>query len=68
METKKQNLPILENHPILRNSIATMLQKMKDASQRLAISIVDPIFCVLIESLALNVLCDNKVGGFEIIR
>ncbi len=25
VETRKQNLPILENHPILRNSIVAML-------------------------------------------
>jgi hypothetical protein len=68
IETKKKNLPILENHPILKDSIVAMLQKMKEASQPLAISIVEPIFRGMIESLAPNVLCDNKVGGFEVIR
>ncbi len=67
IETKKQNLPILENHPILKDSIISMLQKMKEASQPLAISIVEPIFCGMIESLAPNVLCDNKASGFEVI-
>jgi hypothetical protein len=40
---------------------------MKEANHPLAISIIKPIFCGMIESLAPNVLCDNKDGGFEII-
>jgi hypothetical protein len=41
---------------------------MKEASQPLAISIVEPIFRGMIESLAPIMLCDNKAGGFEVIR
>jgi hypothetical protein len=41
-----------------------MLQKMKEANQPLVTSIVQPISCGMIESLAFDVLCDNKAGGF----
>jgi len=41
---------------------------MKEASQPLAISIVEPIFRGMIELVTPNVLCDNKVSGFEVIR
>jgi hypothetical protein len=68
VETRKQNLPILENHPILRYSIVTMLQKMREANQLLATSIVQPIICGMIESLAFDVLYDNKAGGFKVIQ
>jgi hypothetical protein len=38
VETWKQILPMLENQPILRDSIVAMLQKMRKASQPLATS------------------------------
>jgi hypothetical protein len=38
VETRKQNLPMLENQPILRDSILTMLQKMREANQQLITS------------------------------
>lgn len=39
-----------------------MLQKMKDACQTLTTSIVQPILHGMIESLALDVICDTKPG------
>jgi hypothetical protein len=64
VEIRKQNLPVLENHPILRDLIVAMLQKMREANRSLATSTVQPIICGMIESLAFDVLCDNKGGGF----
>jgi hypothetical protein len=41
---------------------------MREASQPLETSIVQPIICGMIESLAFDVLCDNKASGFKITQ
>jgi hypothetical protein len=48
--------------------MVAMLQKMKDACQTLTTSIVQPILHGMIESLALDVICDTKLDGFKVIR
>jgi hypothetical protein len=45
-----------------------MLQKMREANQLLATSIVQPIICGMIESLAFDVFFDNKASGFKVIQ
>ncbi len=52
----------------MKDSIIAMLQKMKEASQPLTTSIVQPMICGMIESLAFDVLCDNKASGFKITQ
>jgi hypothetical protein len=39
---------------------------MKEGGQPLATSIVQPILCGMVESLALDVICDTKFGGFKV--
>ncbi len=48
--------------------MVTMLQKMKEAPQPLAISIVQPILNGMIEFLTPNVICDTKPSGFKVTR
>jgi hypothetical protein len=45
-----------------------MLQKMKEASQPLTTSTIQPIFCGMIKSLTLDVICDTKLNGFKVTR
>jgi len=45
-----------------------MLQKMKEASQPLTTSTIQPIFRGMIKSLAPNVICDTKFSGFKVIQ
>jgi hypothetical protein len=45
-----------------------MLQKMNDACQTLTTSTVQPILHGMIESLALDVICDTILDGFKVIR
>ncbi len=41
---------------------------MKDACQTLTTSTIQPIFRGMIKSLALDVICDTKLGGFKVIQ
>jgi hypothetical protein len=66
IETKKQNLPILENNPILRYSIVAMLQKMKEASQPLAISIIKPYFVKWLSHWPLMCFETTKLMGLKL--
>ncbi len=45
-----------------------MLQKMREGGQPLATSIIQPIFPIMIESLAFNVFSNDKHGGFKVIQ
>jgi hypothetical protein len=63
----KQHLPILEVYPTLQNELVTMLQKMRNVKQPLSTFVIQPILRSLIESLALEILC-NGHGGFVVIR
>jgi len=48
--------------------MVAMLQKMREGGQALATSTIQPIFHIMIESLAFNVLSNDKHGGFKVIR
>jgi hypothetical protein len=41
---------------------------MREANQPLATSTIQPIIREMIESLAFDVLCDNKDNGFKVIQ
>jgi hypothetical protein len=41
---------------------------MRGGGQPLATSTIQPIFRIMIESLALNVFSNNKHGGFKVIQ
>jgi hypothetical protein len=47
--------------------MVAMLHKMKEVSQPLATSIIQFILHGMIESLAPNVLSNDKHGGFKVI-
>ncbi len=68
VQTKKQNLPIVETYPIFRDSMVGMLQKMKEGGQPRTTFTIQPILCGMIEYLTLDVICDTKLGGFKITQ
>jgi hypothetical protein len=63
MKKTKYNMLVLEKNQDFRNTLVTMLQKMREVGQPLSTSMIQPIIQGMIESFICEVI-HNALGGF----